>query len=135
MSILIKASLLSNKFKAKVFAVSVFQTQVGHRNKKLQRGLFSSFNQEAALFIAFATELIALSCHTTDFFKYSSKCNNLSFSVCTSFETGTHVHFEIISAISSLSTLSLKYDFHDFLISSNDFSISNISFSASGISQ
>jgi hypothetical protein len=70
--------------------------------------LFSSFNQDAALFIALATEEIALSCHTTEFFKDSSNFRSFSFSVCTSFETGTQVHFEIISAISSLSTLSFK---------------------------
>jgi hypothetical protein len=80
-SILIKASLESNKFRAKAFAVSVFPTQVGHKNKKLQRGLFSSFNQVFALFIAFATAEIALSCPTTDFFRYSSKCKILSFSL------------------------------------------------------
>jgi hypothetical protein len=73
MSILIKASRESNKFNANAFAVSVFQTPVGHKNRKLQRGLFSSFNQAFALLMAFEIAIIALSCQTTDFFKYSSK--------------------------------------------------------------
>jgi hypothetical protein len=80
-SILIKASFESNKFKASAFAVSVFQTQVGHKNKKLQRGLCSSLSQAFALLIELATAETALFCQTTDFFKYSSKCNILSFSV------------------------------------------------------
>jgi len=50
-----------NSCKAKALAVSVFHTQVGPKNKKLQRGLFSSFNQAFALLIAFETAIIASS--------------------------------------------------------------------------
>jgi hypothetical protein len=46
---------------AKAFAVSVFQTQVGHKNKKLQRGFHSGVSQALALLIAFVTASIASS--------------------------------------------------------------------------
>jgi len=59
---------LNNKL-AKAFAVSVFQTQVGQRNRKLQSGFVSSFNQAFALLIAFETAFKALSCQTTNSFK------------------------------------------------------------------
>gem|GEM_PF-578324 len=68
-SILIKAFLSLNKCKESAFAVSVLPTQVGPKNKKLQRGLFGSLSQALALLIAFATLFIALSCHTTFCFK------------------------------------------------------------------
>ncbi|MBT3727315.1 hypothetical protein HOG21_06775 [bacterium] len=68
-SILIKAFLSLNIILVRPFAVSVFHTQVGPRNRKLPRGLDSSFNHALALLIAFDTAIIALSCHTTCFFK------------------------------------------------------------------
>jgi hypothetical protein len=50
---------------AKAFAVSVFQTQVGPRNKKLQIGFHISDKPALALLIALATISIASSCQIT----------------------------------------------------------------------
>jgi hypothetical protein len=101
-------SSLKSSF-ASDFAVSVFQTQVGPRNKKLQSGFHSLASPALALLIAFETLIIALSCHITDFFKTSSSFKSFSFSVSRSFCAGIQVHFATTSAISLLSTLSFKY--------------------------
>jgi hypothetical protein len=49
------------------FAVSVFPTPVGPRNKKLPRGLPSSASHALALRIALATADIAFCCQITCF--------------------------------------------------------------------
>jgi hypothetical protein len=64
-------------------------------------GLFGSFNQALARLIALLTEDIALDCHITFDHKYFSKSANLFASLSISLETGIHVHFDIITAISS----------------------------------
>jgi len=119
---------------ASVLAVSVLPTQVGPRNKKLQIGLFSSFNHALALLIALDTAIIASSCHITFSFNFSSKCINFSFSDSISLEEGILVHFATISAISFETTLSLKYALQFSCNSINFFSDSTIFFSSSGIS-
>ena len=48
-------------FLVKTFTNSVFQTQVGHRNKKLQSGLFGLEIQAFALKIELEIDLIASS--------------------------------------------------------------------------
>ncbi|MEA3387241.1 MAG: hypothetical protein U9Q66_02415 [Patescibacteria group bacterium] len=93
---------------ASALAVSVLPTHVGPKNKKLQIGLLSSLNQALALLIAFETATKALSCHITEAFKVSSKCNNFSFSDSINLEAGIQVHLAITSAISFGVTLSFK---------------------------
>jgi hypothetical protein len=116
-------------------AVSVLPTQVGHKNKKLHKGFKSSFNHALALLIAFDTVISALSCHTTCFFSSVSSFNNFSFSVSSNFVAGIPVHLAIISAMSSLSTLSLK-KLCQLLCSFVRFiDVSSIFFSILGISQ
>lgn len=134
-SILIKAFLSLKSSIARAFAVSVFHTHVGPRNKKLQIGLFSSDNQALFLWIASATSLSASSCQTTLLFILSKRCRYLSFSCSTSFHTGIQVHFETISATSSRSTLSLRYESPLFWFSWNSFSMPSISCSTAGISE
>jgi len=107
-SILIKAFLSLNNISVNAFAVSVLPTQVGHKNKKLPSGFHSSFNPAFALLIALETAFIASSCPITLFLIISSNFKSFSFSVSSNFVTGIQVHFEITSAISSPSTLSLK---------------------------
>jgi hypothetical protein len=46
---------------AKALAVSVFQTQVGHKNRKLHNGFHCSLSQALALLIALDIDIIALS--------------------------------------------------------------------------
>gem|GEM_PF-1039857 len=116
-------------------AVCVFQTQVGHKNKKLQIGLDSSFNQALALLIVFATLSTASFCQITSFSKIFSKFKSFCFSDSISFEAGIQVHFAIIFAISFFSTLFFKKFFPVASISFIFFSFSEIFFSSSGISQ
>jgi hypothetical protein len=127
--------LLLNNSLVSAFAVSVLPTPVGHINKKLPSGFHSSFNHALALLIAFETAFKASSCHTTFSCKYFSIFKSLSFSVSRSLVTGTPVHLAIISAISSLSTLSLKKLFQFSCRVFSVFSEFSISFSAAGISE
>jgi hypothetical protein len=105
------ASLSLKSISVSAFAVSVFQTQVGPRNKKLPSGFPASASPACALRIAFETAMTASSCPTTCFFKYFSSSKSFSFSVSKSFVAGIPVHLLIISAISSLVTFSLRYHF------------------------
>jgi|GEM_PF-2852004 hypothetical protein len=119
-SILISAFSSSKSAEAKAFEASVFQTHVGHRNRKDQIGLLGSFNHALALRIAFETRWRASSCPTTLFFRIFSKSASFSISLATSFEAGIHVHLAMIVAISSASTTSLWISFSASLSSSSD---------------
>jgi len=59
--------LFQNKFKAIDLANSVFQTQVGHRKRKLHIGLSGSDNHVFAITIESETSSIAFLCHITVF--------------------------------------------------------------------
>jgi hypothetical protein len=111
-SILIKASSESNNCFARVLAVSVFHTPVGHRNINEPIGFVSSDNQALFIIIALATLSKASSCQKIVFLRTSSKLENLALSVSISFPTGTQVHFDTTLAISSAHTESLTYGDH-----------------------
>ena len=116
-STLTKAFLSENSSSASAFAVWVFHTQVGQRKRKLQMGRLSSLSHALFLCIASDTILKASSCHTTFFCSLSRRCRYFSFSCSTSLPTGIHVHLETMLAISSASTLSLRYESHFFWFS------------------
>ena len=123
MSILTICLSSSNSSSASVFATSVFPTPVGPRNINEPIGLFGSFIPARALIIASLTSVSALSCPFTLFIMLFLRFNNFSFSPPTSFFTGIFVHFDIISAIFSSSTVSLNIcDSSTFLKFSNSFS-------------
>lgn len=109
----IKAFSSWNNSRVRAFAVSVFQTQVGPRNRKLPTGLPPSVRPALDLRTAFATADTALSCHTTCFLSCSSNFSRSLFSLSRSLLAGISVAFDITSAMSSAVTFSRKYHFQD----------------------
>jgi hypothetical protein len=77
------------------FTISVFHTQVGPKNKKLQSGLFGSPIQVLLLIIDLTIASIASFCHIIFSFIFIFSFFNLSMSVLSRFETG--IQEEILS--------------------------------------
>ncbi len=94
---------------ARAFASSVFPTPVGPRNRKLPIGLFGSFESGSGAPDAVCYDLDGfLLIRFTRWCRCSSRRSNFCTSPSRSFVTGTPVHLETISAMSSSSTSSLR---------------------------
>ena len=95
---------------ASAFAVSVFPTPVGPRNKKLPIGPFLVWTPVLALLRADEISLMASSCPTTLFCKIASKSKRISFSWLLIFPIGICVFSEtrvwISSGVTTLLSLS-----------------------------
>jgi hypothetical protein len=85
-SIFISASFESNNSFAKIFTVSVFQTQVGHNNKNDQTGLFG--DDTHALFLKIVLEIFSKisSCQIMFFHNLFHNLMNFLFSSCEDFK-------------------------------------------------
>ena len=88
----------------RVFASSVLPTPVGPINKKLPKGLFSSFSPALLRLIASATTETAFSWPITRFCSTLSKSMYFCFSEANIFVTGIPVQAETIFAMSSSET-------------------------------
>ena len=120
----------SNNASDKALASSVLPTPVGPKNINEPIGLFSAFKPALALKIAWLTASIPSSWPMTLLCKIFGKFKSLSFSLSTNFDTGTPVHCETTSAISSSETSSFKI-LCSFASSASAFAASS-SFSFSG---
>ena len=98
----------SNRKLASVLASSVLPTPVGPRNRKLPMGRLGSDSPARERRIAPDTAATASSWPMTRSCSTSSRCASLAISPCMSRETGTPVHAETTSAISSSVTSSLS---------------------------
>ena len=97
----------SKRNSANAFASSVLPTPVVPRKIKEPIGRLGSCNPARLRRTASATASIASSCPITRWWSSSSRCNNLSFSLCIILLTGMPVQRETTSAMSSASTSSL----------------------------
>ena len=101
----------SNKYSARARASSVFPTPVGPRNKNEPIGLLGSDNPARLRRMAFAVAVTASSCPITRWCNRSSRCTSLCISPSSNLFSGTPVHFDTTSAMSSASTSSFSIRF------------------------
>ena len=107
-SILIILFSSSNSAFASDFASSVLPTPVGPRNRNEPIGFEGSLMPALERIMASVTFSTASSCHITLSCRVSSRCNVFSLSLSLNLDTGIFVHLEIILAISSSVTDSLR---------------------------
>ena len=108
MSIRTIASWESNMNSASARASSVLPTPVGPRNRNVPIGRSGSCSPARERRSALDTALTASSWPITRWCRRSSMCTSFSISPSSSRETGTPVHLETISAMSSASTSSFR---------------------------
>ena len=108
MSMRTRARSSSKRHSASAFASSVLPTPVGPRKKKLPMGLLGSESPARLRRTAAATAATASSWPTTRLWSSASRFLSLSISPCIILDTGTPVHSETTSAISSDVTSSLR---------------------------
>mmetsp|Transcript_31777 Transcript_31777/g.51626 ORF Transcript_31777/g.51626 Transcript_31777/m.51626 type:complete len:421 (-) Transcript_31777:1056-2318(-) len=106
MSSRIIASSVSNSCCARALQSSVFPTPVGPRNMKLARGRLGSDRPARLLCMASATAVTASSCPTTRWCRRSPRVRMRSISDWSIFCTGTPLHLDTTSAMSSGTTSS-----------------------------
>ena len=120
----------SNRNSANAFASSVLPTPVVPRKRNEPIGRFGSCSPARLRRTASDTASMASSCPITRWCSSASRCNSLSFSLCSILLTGMPVQRDTTSAMSSASTSSFIMAVSP-CISCNFFWVSSISLCSS----